>query len=1026
MDKKTSRWFFVIFIALAMVVVFTACDGKTVVLPNPAPTEVPTLVPPVIAESPGNIPVYVPAGEFLMGSGSEDPDTQDDEFPQHEVLTSGFWIFKGEVTNAMYEECVKAGECVPPVNLEESPAQHYGDPAFANYPVVGATWEQAKNFCDTQGGRLPTEAEWEKAARGLYGQWFPWGNDDPTCSLTNMSGCLDKPDTQPEGTYPDGESPFHLFDMAGNVGEWVNDWYEPMYYDESPYIDPEGPEGGKLRVARGGSWQDEAGNVRTAARFALDPEVGYSNIGFRCVITTGGGYAPFCRPSYVPFCTPTTDDGCEEGGEPGKPSITQVDTTGEPVGQTGGGGIKVTGIGCPTNGMTEFYITVGMDVPPAYTVTLNGNPIDCEPVEGYPQRLHCVVTAMESQTPFEFIFCVGNPVGGTTSSCRRAALVQASVEPVNFEKTLSDSLATVVASPLAMIVTNPDNNCDEGYTFNPKTGQCERDPNTDNCPPGTNFAAANFNCEPTNQGDCPEGTSYNANLGGCVPDDGECPPRFVLAANQTCIPDTNDGNGICPPGYYFNQRINCCAPIPNNNYDCPPSTFYNANLQRCLPTDQNGCPYGTIYDPLQGCVRDPNSGPDYTRPDVNFPDNENCPPGTYALQVTDTVTVCVPEGQNGPTTAGTPDCYQGYHMDNSGACVPDEPPDIGEPDCGPNQYATTAGVPCNQTDDNGCRQGYHWDGKRCVPNTGTGSPCPIGYSYSARLQCCLPNPGNDGSTCPEDEGQTGQQTPGTTNPNGNQTPAGVAPGPYDGVSSFAATGFNPNSGLCDPVGDNPCSPGYHLNENKACVPDTPSEGGDDCPPGTTAAPTTAFVTPGTCIPDNNNSNCPQGTYRDTSTGACIPTNGPNDPVGQCGPNQYFDRELGYCVRRNDDCCRQGYFFDKKLGYCVPLEPGPRDPNQPQCPLYYRWNGQMCVPPNDLTQPECWSVSGRTPTCDGPCLYPLVWNRQTGECYDPNAPQEPSTPSFSCRKTYLDEKNCWADPRCEWITGPTGGSYCTNR
>ncbi len=262
MKEKRLRWIMMMLISVAVVLVFAACDQAAEVAPPTTPTEVPTLVPPVISESPGNIPVYIPAGEFLMGSGAEDPDTQDDEFPQHEILTSGFWIFKGEVTNAMYEECVEAGECVPPVNMDESPSQHYGDPGYENHPVVGISWEQAKNFCDTQGGRLPTEAEWEKTARGLFGQWFPWGNEDASCDLTNMSGCLDQPDTQPEGTYPEGESPFHVFDMAGNVGEWVSDWYEPMYYDESPHYNPEGPEG---RQAACGTRRQLAGRSQQRA-----------------------------------------------------------------------------------------------------------------------------------------------------------------------------------------------------------------------------------------------------------------------------------------------------------------------------------------------------------------------------------------------------------------------------------------------------------------------------------------------------------------------------------------------------------------------------------------------------------------------------------------------------------------------------------------------------------------------------------------------------------------------------------------
>jgi formylglycine-generating enzyme required for sulfatase activity len=218
--------------------------------------------------------VVIPAGEFFMGS-----DISPDEQPIHVVELDNFEIGAYEVTNEQYNQCVKAGVCNPPFN------DQYVDLEFLQYPVTDVTWFNASQFCEWTGARLPTEAEWEKAARGLDGRMYPWGNNlDNT--LANFN--LNVGETTPVGFYKRGQSPFGIYNMAGNVSEWVADWYSPDFYGNlflSPTpgpSDPVGPENGTTRVFRGGSWNDDGAFIRSSARHATDPLSTFPSIGFRC------------------------------------------------------------------------------------------------------------------------------------------------------------------------------------------------------------------------------------------------------------------------------------------------------------------------------------------------------------------------------------------------------------------------------------------------------------------------------------------------------------------------------------------------------------------------------------------------------------------------------------------------------------------------------------------------------------------------------------------------------------------------
>ncbi len=174
--------------------------------------------------------LYVPAGNFLMGSSDADPLAQPDEKPQHTIYLDAFWIDQTAVSNAMYHKCVQAAGCKP--HIAENPVlmqySYYDDHQFDNYPMLFVKWDEATAYCTWAGRRLPTEAEWEKAARGTDGRIYPWGNQAPTNDLANYDNNIGYP--MPVDSHPMGASPYGALDMAGNVWQWVNDSFYDKYY----------------------------------------------------------------------------------------------------------------------------------------------------------------------------------------------------------------------------------------------------------------------------------------------------------------------------------------------------------------------------------------------------------------------------------------------------------------------------------------------------------------------------------------------------------------------------------------------------------------------------------------------------------------------------------------------------------------------------------------------------------------------------------------------------------------------------
>jgi len=262
----------------------------------------------------------VPAGEFGMGSTPEEvswlvdeckktgtPEKQCKEFvaretPRHRVNVSAFYVHRYEVTTGLFERFVTATGYRTTAENEgwgwvyrfntrgqwswvkadgatwKKPDGPFNPSSQDDQPAVQVSWQDAEAYCKWAGSRLPTEAEWEKAARGTDGRRYPWGNDWDASRVKSTEGA----GTTSVGSYSNGVSPYGLHHMAGNVAEWVSDWFDAAYYQNSPEQDPQGPANGRQRVQRGGSWNNAPIYLRSAGRVAAAPTLRNDSVGFRC------------------------------------------------------------------------------------------------------------------------------------------------------------------------------------------------------------------------------------------------------------------------------------------------------------------------------------------------------------------------------------------------------------------------------------------------------------------------------------------------------------------------------------------------------------------------------------------------------------------------------------------------------------------------------------------------------------------------------------------------------------------------
>jgi formylglycine-generating enzyme required for sulfatase activity len=273
---------------------------------TPTATTPPTITPtPTLDRRISNVDgmrqLFIPQGQYLRGANDTDPEAGDDEFPQVNVILAPFWIDETEVTNAQFTNCVADGNCLAPTTCQFGQATFQtGDP---NEPVTCVSWQMAQDYCTWAGRTLPTEAQWERAAKGTDNRLYPWGNDF-ACQNGNFDDELIENDytvpggarcdgfdrLSPIGSFPAGASPVGALDMSGNVWEWVSDWYGADFYTVTDVVifnqasasNPTGPATGDQKVARGGAWNFHVSTLRTTERFPLDHTATYFNVGFRC------------------------------------------------------------------------------------------------------------------------------------------------------------------------------------------------------------------------------------------------------------------------------------------------------------------------------------------------------------------------------------------------------------------------------------------------------------------------------------------------------------------------------------------------------------------------------------------------------------------------------------------------------------------------------------------------------------------------------------------------------------------------
>jgi len=225
--------------------------------------------------------VLIPAGEFLMGSA--EGAGKSDEHPQHKVYLDSFWIDPYEVTLGDFEQYLAAHPRQHPTILGWDDRKARLE--MARRPIIGLTWKRCLNYCVWKGKRLPTEAEWERAARGSEHRTYPWGEAPPDPSRVNYNRCcfINRGEVLHEvGSLSSGKTPDGIFDMAGNIAEWVFDWYDRHYYNVSPYKNPRGPETGKYRTVRGGAWNSIPDYMRNARRYGDNDSKDFYGIGCRC------------------------------------------------------------------------------------------------------------------------------------------------------------------------------------------------------------------------------------------------------------------------------------------------------------------------------------------------------------------------------------------------------------------------------------------------------------------------------------------------------------------------------------------------------------------------------------------------------------------------------------------------------------------------------------------------------------------------------------------------------------------------
>jgi sulfatase modifying factor 1 len=441
--------------------------------------------------------VPVPAGQFTMGNGGVV------DHPEHMVTLSGFWIYSTKITNQQYGLCVKNGGCTAP-DPTDNPA--YDQPQIANRPVVGVTYDQAVAYCTYVHARLPTEAEWEKTARGPKADIYPWGNEVATCDLLNYNSCVGR--TTDVTAYPQGRSYYQALDMAGNANEWVADWYDANYYLHSPSQNPTGPETGDVRAVRSSSYTNDDKQVPVYMRFSAKPVDHRSDLGFRCVVTEPKYFAQSCQRVTVYGLGPD-----------GKP-----DPVDFPIST------------CPSVSITQGPYCESKTA--KTTVTFKG------PAGAAIDSDSCI----KSSDPRVFTCLEAKAV----SICAACSLTF----PADSKPGCPSGWHTVTSGPLAGEACEPDSpgtpgKCLPGINYDPVNQCCTAAPGVDT--PSTV---------------CPVGTYYVEKINACVPAPvagGVCEKQTVSLkiCGKPGGPGGCDQNKVCPNGWSLDVA-NCCCMDANN------------------------------------------------------------------------------------------------------------------------------------------------------------------------------------------------------------------------------------------------------------------------------------------------------------------------------------------------------------------------------------------------------------------------------------------------------------------------------
>ncbi|MHB8777656.1 MAG: formylglycine-generating enzyme family protein [Anaerolineales bacterium] len=532
----------IFFYALMLAFILSACGAQPtplviVVTATPlSPTEAPTVEPtpafvPVALSGPqsgstmkwvdGSTLVYIPPGDFTMGDGTN-------EFA-HNVTLDGYWIQQTKVTNRMYEQCVKVGSCTPP--SDELGGSVFGNPGYANHPVIGVSWDQAQAYCAWTQGGLPTEAQWEKAARGVNEDVYPWGDAKPTCDLLNFGYCVGR--TTDVDAFPKGVSSYGLFDMAGNVFEWVSDWYNQNYYNESPSANPIGPQSGEYRVIRGSSFETSSGQISSTIRRYNEQGDSGRDIGFRCAVTQPQPIAPYCQlPAFVPS----------------GPIVSNGYTLPEAV---------ATSQYCSAG---DGYAKVLLSFGSVYEV--RGSLMQCtEVIENGTRQLICRgPRGIESTS--EITVCnssnTNTPVtAGVSPTCDSGYTLDPATGNCNYTPILSQANAA---------------GCPVGYIMKERGGQ-------QTCVVGKDA-----------NGLCPASLYFDELAGMCVPPNGETSAPYGID-NAALASQTYAGSAV---GYNYNENFQCSQAVTGGNYPgCAPGYTFSTDLGACTPSEvqfgDDGC-----------------------------------------------------------------------------------------------------------------------------------------------------------------------------------------------------------------------------------------------------------------------------------------------------------------------------------------------------------------------------------------------------------------------------------------------------